>query len=553
MRIKIRFTKLSFFNAGALLWFLLQAQCYGQWSTSPVADSGLIVTPGLYSQIVSYDDGSCIISGILNDYIYLQKLDPYGKNIWSQPVLAQYDSAGSQYQYIPLISDNDGGVIFWWADVHGAHCVTYETGTYCYNGALYAQRVDKNGNVRWHAGGINFGPLQGGRKYAYGVTDGASGVIFIVEEDNFGDTGSTNLETVWGARYDANGNKLWQKGYDTVSVMGQIQFDYVKRIGSRVYIQSTSGMKEIDLDGNIISPTIITGRGMLGSERDSVGYYNIYVGSGIDSLGKSYTLGQITKISNSGDSLWNAQYKIHFEPTNGGYAGILNPLIPDHLGGVFFVWSFQDTSGVGRTRAQRIDKNGGHWRNYGLDIHGEEFPMTFSSKGELGLYFFVSGHAQKFDTSGSPLWPDSFTVISDPSNAYFPSLASDNMGGAIISYWTTQGWIKAKHTGRNGSLGIITEVRIDNIILPLSYSLSDNYPNPFNPITRIDYFLPEITDVEIAIFNILGQEIERFHKEHQAPGKYTLEFDLANQPSGVYFYQIKTKNYAQSKKMSYIR
>ncbi|MFI5252918.1 MAG: T9SS type A sorting domain-containing protein [Bacteroidota bacterium] len=543
MSIKIRFTMLSFFKAGALLWFFLQAQCYGQWSTSPVADSGLIVTPGLYSQIVSYDDGSCIISGILDDYIYLQKLDPYGKMIWSQPVLAQYE-AGSQYQYIPLITDNDGGVIFRWTDPHGAHCVDYDLGTYCYNWALYAQRVDKNGNVRWQTGGINYGSLQGGRKYAYGVTDGAGGVIFIVEEDNFGDTSSTNLETVWGTRYDSNGNKLWKKGYDTASVKGQIQVGYVKRLGSRVYIQSSKGMRVIDLNGNTILPMIFNGSGMVVAEKDSVGYFTQYDRTVVDSLNHPIDIWTMTKLSSSGDTAWISQYGM----VRHSWGPVSEPLQPDGYGGVFFVWSFQDTSGIGRTRAQRIDKNGGHWQNYGLDIHGEEFPMTFSSKGELGLYFYVSGHAQKFDTSGSPLWPDSFTVISDPSNAYFPSLASDNNGGAILSYWTTQGWIKAQHTGRNGRLGIITEVHNDHKIRPLSYSLSENYPNPFNPVTRVDYSIPELADIEIVIFNILGQEIERFHKEHQTPGKYTMEFDLMNQPSGVYFYRLQANNFSDVKK-----
>ncbi|MFZ5519119.1 MAG: T9SS type A sorting domain-containing protein [Candidatus Zhuqueibacterota bacterium] len=75
--------------------------------------------------------------------------------------------------------------------------------------------------------------------------------------------------------------------------------------------------------------------------------------------------------------------------------------------------------------------------------------------------------------------------------------------------------------------------------LPAEFSLLQNYPNPFNPSTTIRYRLDQPADVRLKIFNIAGQEVGLLVQEQQVPGDYSLEWNAAHLPSGVYYYHIQ--------------
>ena len=86
------------------------------------------------------------------------------------------------------------------------------------------------------------------------------------------------------------------------------------------------------------------------------------------------------------------------------------------------------------------------------------------------------------------------------------------------------------------------------------YKLYQNYPNPFNPVTKIKFELPsegksQKAKVKLVIYNLLGKEIETLVNEQLQPGTYEVTFDGVNLPSGVYFYQLKTGNYSETKKL----
>ncbi|MCW9094394.1 MAG: S8 family serine peptidase, partial [Ignavibacteriaceae bacterium] len=95
---------------------------------------------------------------------------------------------------------------------------------------------------------------------------------------------------------------------------------------------------------------------------------------------------------------------------------------------------------------------------------------------------------------------------------------------------------------------VITSLEDDNR-LPIEYSLKQNYPNPFNPITTIKYSVPQTSKVVIKVFDILGNEIETLVNEEKLLGTYELNWNAANLPSGVYFYQIKAGSFVETKKM----
>jgi hypothetical protein len=93
-------------------------------------------------------------------------------------------------------------------------------------------------------------------------------------------------------------------------------------------------------------------------------------------------------------------------------------------------------------------------------------------------------------------------------------------------------------------------VGVENeLIVPTVYELFQNYPNPFNPNTTIKYSIPNTSKVKLTLFNLLGEEVTTLVNEEKVAGNYTIEFDAASLPSGVYFYQLQAGEYVQTRKM----
>jgi hypothetical protein len=89
--------------------------------------------------------------------------------------------------------------------------------------------------------------------------------------------------------------------------------------------------------------------------------------------------------------------------------------------------------------------------------------------------------------------------------------------------------------------------------IPQKYSLSNNYPNPFNPTTHIEYALPKEDKVTLKIYNVIGQEVATLKNEIQKAGSYRVAFDGSKLSSGVYFYRLQTSAFNQVKKMLLVK
>jgi dienelactone hydrolase len=89
--------------------------------------------------------------------------------------------------------------------------------------------------------------------------------------------------------------------------------------------------------------------------------------------------------------------------------------------------------------------------------------------------------------------------------------------------------------------------------LPTDFYLNQNYPNPFNPTTKIRYQVPATGLVSLRVYNLLGEVVTTLVNEERPVGSYEVEFNAANLPSGVYFYQLQTGNFVETKKMVLLR
>lgn len=89
--------------------------------------------------------------------------------------------------------------------------------------------------------------------------------------------------------------------------------------------------------------------------------------------------------------------------------------------------------------------------------------------------------------------------------------------------------------------------------MPAEISLSQNYPNPFNPSTLIRYDLSTNMEVSLKIFDVLGREVATLVDGKRSAGSHQVRFDGAGLSSGVYFYQLRTPGFIQSRKMLLIK
>lgn len=88
---------------------------------------------------------------------------------------------------------------------------------------------------------------------------------------------------------------------------------------------------------------------------------------------------------------------------------------------------------------------------------------------------------------------------------------------------------------------------------PESYSLMQNFPNPFNPTTKISYSLTQKSYTSLKVFDLLGREVCTLVNSEQKAGKYTVNFDAENLATGIYIYELRSGNFVQAKKMLLIK
>ena len=98
-------------------------------------------------------------------------------------------------------------------------------------------------------------------------------------------------------------------------------------------------------------------------------------------------------------------------------------------------------------------------------------------------------------------------------------------------------------------------VGIDGEILniPLTFDLTQNYRNPFNPSTNISFTVPSASDVKISVYDILGRLIDTPFDKFVPAGEYNISWDGSNYPSGIYFYRLETTSNSITKRMTLLK
>jgi hypothetical protein len=111
----------------------------------------------------------------------------------------------------------------------------------------------------------------------------------------------------------------------------------------------------------------------------------------------------------------------------------------------------------------------------------------------------------------------------------------------VITFAGLRRWVLVESVS---SVSDDNELAIEN-----TYLLSQNHPNPFNPVTKINYSIPQSLQVVIKVFDVLGNEVEELVNEKKPRGNYELTWYVENLPSGIYFYRLKAGNFIETKKL----
>ncbi len=162
------------------------------------------------------------------------------------------------------------------------------------------------------------------------------------------------------------------------------------------------------------------------------------------------------------------------------------------------------------------------------EINNQGFEIQRSSNGDFVTVGFVEGYGTTTEIQNY-----SYTDKEIPVGSYSYRLKQIDFGGAY-------------------SYSEVINVEID-VTNPKEFALYQNYPNPFNPTTKINFALPVKTQLQLNVYNMLGEKVAEIFNGTLESGFHEFIFDAANLSSGVYVYRIESDKFTDSKKMSILK
>ena len=162
-----------------------------------------------------------------------------------------------------------------------------------------------------------------------------------------------------------------------------------------------------------------------------------------------------------------------------------------------------------------------------------------------------------------------FKIEVDPNSTSYTLFANENQIGTVnygtyntfysgFGFYDSDGWTSSPNYFNNSYYDDISIYQACGIegkegLLPTVFSLDQNYPNPFNARTVINFGLPEPSEVELAVYNILGQKVITLVSGKMEAGYHQVNWNAGDQASGMYFYRINAGDYTEKKKMMLLK
>lgn len=512
-----------------------------QWVSTSSENTGMYNANNIGKCINSDALGNVYVIGTFNDSIFfgdysvksfgqatafIVKYSPAGEALWA-------DRFGTTYAWGTDAIANDAAV----TDAEGN---TYILLAMLYKGAIggteypagyYLIKYDTGGNIVWVKNGLPAGAAKlfsdsednliiysAGFKMTKYSKDGT-------EISNFAD--NIGYNAVYSAAVDQSGNSYFtgtciispsNLGGNTIEV-GKYFLAKYNSLGEFQWVKTSSGdgvetgsLVQVCSDGSVV---------VVGTQvKDFISATDATFDEIEIKDSKSFFL----KYDSDGNIQWGQKI-----------VATSNDMVSDWKGNIYVAGWYQLTGYFG------ADSLTGD--NTGL---GNAFIAKYNSSGDVVWLTQIDGyHTQKvwgmtLDKSNDLLLTGQYYL---GANFGTDTLHQEATIGAYNFIFTTK-----ISSGTVSGIENLTEGEI-----PTTLHLAQNYPNPFNPVTTINYYLPNQSNVKLSIYSALGEELVELINSVTPAGYHSIEFNADNLASGIYYYEMRTEDFREIKKMVLLR
>jgi uncharacterized delta-60 repeat protein len=522
--------------------YTLFAQVSEEWAVSYTGSSVTPIAMAVDGNGNTYIAGSGFTSGRGYDYVTV-KFNSQGIKEWDK----KFNGPSNNNDYASGITVDTGGNVYVIGTISSGSNSTYDFATVKYN---------SSGDELWSA--IFSGDGNGFDKPMAVIADGSGNVYVTGISARI--SGSTDFVTI---KYDSAGEELWKSFYNGPG-------------------NSTDEAHAIALDGQ--NNVYVTGRSRSGTFTSSTDFATIkYNSSGqeqwvaryngtsddfdaaysvtVDGSGNVYVTGISTgtghdyatvKYNSAGTEQWAKRYN---GPGNSDDRPV--KVLLDGQGNIYVTGQSRQTSSLNSEDYATIKYNSSGdelWvRRFDGDASSVDVALDMVIDDANNIY--VTGYSEtgsgavtkdiytiKYRSDGSVDW-SVFYDNSENTGDEPVGIGLDNSGGVYVAGSSKLAFLALKY-------GQPTDVKEIPASVPDTYSLDQNFPNPFNPSTVIGWEVASYSRVLVKVYDIVGREVATLVDKMQNPGKYEVMFDATGLPSGVYIYRLETDGFVTAKKMT---
>ncbi len=450
-----------------------------------------------------------------------------------QQWIETYNGAGNSYDAANAISlDNDGNV--------------YITG-YCSgagSGDCATIKYNTDGVQQWAE--IYDGPENGG-DYENAIAVDGSGNVVVTG----GTAGSGTYNDYLTMKYNSSGQQQWTATYSSAGSnfdeARSIALDGVGNVyitGVLVYSEGGTtdnyGTVKYNSSGVEQWSQVYNGPAGLADEAYSIA---------VDADGNSYVIGYydgwgnqnigIVKYNSDGVQQWMQSYDGPASDNDNGFDIVVDSENNFYISG--------GSVGIGTTMDYVVVKYSQiipvELTSFTADADKGEVELRWQTATETNNKGFEVERSQE-SGAGTRNW-ENIGYVQGYGTTTEPKTYSFNDNNVVSGIYT----YRLKQIDFDGTCKYSNEIEV-SVNLPLQYSLSQNFPNPFNPITTIEFSLPEnVNNARLTIYNTLGEKVAELVNQTLEAGKHRYNWDAANAATGLYIYELRSDNFIAVKKM----